>query len=65
MTDNAAQDGKAGMSETISISQPLIVARARTEIPVEDKWPRALRMLFLVAAAGALWTLMVAIMRWL
>lgn len=65
MTDNAAQDGKAGMGETISISQPLIVARTRTEIPVDDKWPRAWRMLFLLSAAGALWMLAIAIARWI
>lgn len=65
MTDNAAQDGKAGMGETISIAQPLIVARQRTEIPVEDKWPRAWRMLFLAAAACALWAVMIVGVRWL
>lgn len=65
MTENAAQDGKAGMGETISISQPLIVARARTEIPVHDKWPRALRLVFLVTAAGALWAAVIVLARWL
>lgn len=65
MTDNAAQDGEAGMGETISISQPLIVARQRTEIPVEGKWPRAWRLLFLAAAAVALWAALIVLARWL
>lgn len=65
MTENAAQEGKAGIGKTIPVSRPLLVARQRTEIPVEDKWPRAWRLLFVAAAAGALWAAVIAITRWL
>jgi hypothetical protein len=65
MPDNAAQDRRAGDGRSLPAPAYSFVERPRAEIPVEGKWPRAWRLLFLVTGAAAMWLAVVAIIRWL
>ena len=63
MPDNAAGDRRAGSRKALPLSAGSLVRRQRVEIPVERKWPRAWRLLFLIAAAAFLWLAVVLAVR--
>ena len=63
MPDNAAQDRQSG--GPLPVAAYTLVERQRMELPVEGKWPKAWRLLFVIAAAMALWAGIAFLIRWL
>ena len=64
MAEDAAHSSRLGDNEAARLSDRLI-AKQSSELPVEGKWPKAWRVLFLCAAAVAAWLLFVSIARWI
>lgn len=62
MPDNAAQD--RGSGRPLAMSAYSIVERARVELPVTGRWPKAWRLLFLVGGAVLAWVAVVLVIRW-
>jgi len=62
MPDNAAQDRQSGGPLPVTYT---LVERQRMELPVEGKWPKAWRLLFVIGAALALWAGIAFLIRWL
>lgn len=63
MPENAAQDRRS--DGPLPVSTYSVVERQRVEIPVEGKWPKGWRLLFLLGGTLVLWAVIVALVRWL
>jgi hypothetical protein len=63
MPENTAQDRRS--EGPLPASTYSVVERQQVEIPVEGKWPRGRRLLFLLGGALFLWAAIVALIRWL
>lgn len=61
MPDNAAQDRQSG--RPVSVTAYSVVERQRVELPVTDKWPKAWRLLFVIAAALMAWGVITLLIR--
>ena len=62
MPEDAAHDRRGGPLPVASYS---LVERQRMELPVEGKWPKAWRLLFVVGTALVCWAAIVLFARWL
>ena len=62
MPENAAQDRRGG---PLPVTSYAIVERQGVELPVEGKWPKAWRLLFVVGLALLSWAAITLLIRWL
>ena len=63
MPDNAAQGRHSG--GPLPVTAYSVVERQRVELPVEGKWPKAWRLLFVIGAALLAWAAIAFLIRWL
>lgn len=62
MPDNAAQDRQSG--RPLPVTAYSLVERQRVELPIEDKWPKAWRLLFVTGVAVIFWGAFALLLGW-
>lgn len=63
MMENAARHSRTAGPTTPSLVRRPVIARQRSELVTERKWPRAWRLLFAIVAAAALWLVFIFVAR--